>query len=165
MSDITVTGNKLEFNGKTYDCAIGKKGFARNKLEGDNCTPLGNFPLREILYRADKIPKLRTKLPLQPINHDYGWCDAPTDPDYNRKVKLPYSASHEKLWRDDDIYDVIVIIGYNDSPITPGKGSAIFLHVARPGYEGTEGCVALKLPDLLEVLSNADTHTKIIIRS
>lgn len=162
--NILVKGNKLSFNGKTYQCAIGKNGFAVDKKEGDNCTPVGEYPIREILYRADKIAEPKSKLPISRIAKNEGWCDAPNDVNYNRKVKLPYNASHEKLWREDNLYDVVVPLGYNDAPVVPGKGSAIFMHVAKIDYQGTEGCVALKLPDLLDILSKLDRDSKIIIR-
>lgn len=149
---IQVKGNELFFVGKTYKCAVGKGGFSADKKEGDGCTPIGVFPLRECWYRADKIAEPKTNLPLKIITQNDGWCDDANSPDYNRHVKLPYDFSHEKLSRDDDVYDLIITLGYNDSPIIPGKGSAIFMHVARAGYEPTEGCVALKLQDLLEIL-------------
>ena len=180
-SSILVVGNKLTFAGKTYHCAIGKNGFSDNKKEGDGCTPLGIFPLRECWYRADKITKPQTNLPIKIITQNDGWCDDVTSPDYNRHILLSlpsslraqrsnpekkdwiatsstpprndniYNFSHEKLWRDDEVYDLIIPIGYNDLPIIAGKGSAIFIHVARENYEPTEGCVALKLSDLLEI--------------
>lgn len=156
-----ISADKLELGGKTYTIATGKNGFSAEKREGDNCTPIGEYALRECWYRADKLAAPQTKLPLRVIQPDDGWCDAPDHPAYNTHVKLPFAASHEKLWREDDVYDVVVPLGYNDAPIEPGKGSAIFMHVARPGYVGTEGCVALALPDLLEVLEQADSETTI----
>lgn len=160
-----IAADKLEFGGKTYPIAIGKNGFTEDKREGDNCTPMGEYALRECWYRADKLAPPTTALPLHIIQADDGWCDAPDHPAYNTHVKLPFDASHEKLWREDDVYDVVVPLGYNDAPIVPGKGSAIFMHVARPGYVGTEGCVALALPDLLAVLAHADSDTTIITTS
>lgn len=161
---LLVEGTQLSFNGKTYQIAIGKCGFSQDKREGDHCTPLGTFSLRECWYRADKLEKPQTSLPLRIIQQDDGWCDAPDDENYNRHIKLPYISSHEKLWRDDDMYNLIIPLGYNDAPIIAGKGSAIFMHVARPGYEGTEGCVALEQEDLLEVLKSVDSSSKIIIK-
>lgn len=160
-----IAADKLEFNGKTYPIATGKNGFSRDKREGDNCTPLGVFPLRECWWRADKLGQIpKTGLPLRQTQPDDGWCDAPQNARYNKPVKLPFAASHEKMWRDDDVYDVVVPLGYNDDPVLDGKGSAIFIHVARPGYAGTEGCVALALPDLLEILAQVDSDTVIEIR-
>lgn len=132
-------------------CAIGRGGIGAKGGEGDGITPVGTFPIRRVLYRPDRV-SLRTKLPAAAIAEDDGWCDAPNDPNYNMPVKLPYAASHERMWREDRLYDVVVVLGYNDDPVIAGKGSAIFLHVARPDYGPTEGCVALALPDLLEAL-------------
>lgn len=149
---IKVLGNQLAFVGRTYTCAVGKNGFSADKKEGDGCTPLGIFPLRECWYRADKIAAPQTNLPLKIITKNDGWCDDLNSPDYNKHIKLPYDSSHEKLWREDDVYDLIIPLGYNDSPIIRGKGSAIFLHIAKPDYCGTEGCIALAKNDLLEIL-------------
>jgi L,D-peptidoglycan transpeptidase YkuD (ErfK/YbiS/YcfS/YnhG family) len=151
---VQVKGNQLFFNGKAYRCAIGKGGFAADKHEGDGATPLGQFALRECWYRADRLQKPKTGLKTRMISKQDGWCDDPESPDYNKHVTLPYSFSHEELWRQDSRYDLIVPLGYNDSPVLPGKGSAIFLHIAAADYAGTEGCVALTQEDLLEVLAS-----------
>lgn len=135
-------------------CALGRNGVvaAALKREGDGKSPLGRFPLRRALYRSDRLDPPRTALPLTALGPLDGWCDAPEDPAYNRPVVHPYPASAERLWREDSIYDLIVVLGHNDDPVVKGLGSAIFLHVARPAFTGTEGCVALGLHDLLEVL-------------
>jgi len=145
--------NRLEIAGKALRCALGKAGVTRDKREGDNATPVGAFPLRRVLFRADRLSAPETGLHVAPIAPDDGWCDAPGDARYNRHVTLPYPASHETLWRDDHVYDIVVVLGHNDDPPVPGRGSAIFMHVARPGYAPTEGCVALALPDLQAVLA------------
>jgi L,D-peptidoglycan transpeptidase YkuD (ErfK/YbiS/YcfS/YnhG family) len=147
---------QLKFGGHTYCCAIGKNGIRKDKCEGDNATPVGRFPIRHVFYRADKISVPETTLKKYGISPDDGWCDDPTHPDYNRPVKLPFDASHEKLWRDDAIYDIIVILGHNDDPPVPGNGSAIFFHIARPNYEGTEGCIAVTLEDMREILKSVE---------
>lgn len=144
-------GATLDWAAGAKRCAIGRGGIGVKGGEGDGITPIGTFPVRRVLYRRDRV-SLRTKLPASAIAENDGWCDAPDDPNYNRPVKLPYAASHERMWRDDRLYDVVVVLGYNDDPVIAGKGSAIFLHVARPDYGPTEGCVALALPDLLQVL-------------
>ena len=105
----------------------------------------------------------QTGLPVSAISPNDGWCDAPNDAAYNQAVSLPYTASAESLWRDDNVYDLIVVLGHNDSPVVPGCGSAIFIHVAQPDYAATEGCVALALEDLLEVLNDCDHQTQICI--
>jgi len=152
--EITVTApDRLDCGGRTYRCALGRGDIVADKTEGDGGTPAGAYPLRRVLYRPDRLTPPSTGLPVDEIGPDQGWCDAPGHPDYNRQVQLPFAASHEELWRQDMVYDVIVILGHNDDPPTPGNGSAIFMHVARPDYGPTEGCVALALPDLLEVLA------------
>lgn len=133
-------------------CALGRGGVRPDKREGDGATPVGAFPLRRLLYRADRLPRPRTDLPAAEIGPDDGWCDDPADRRYNRPVTLPYPARHERLWRDDGLYDLVVVLGHNDDPPVAGSGSAVFLHVARAGYAPTEGCVALALPDLERVL-------------
>jgi L,D-peptidoglycan transpeptidase YkuD (ErfK/YbiS/YcfS/YnhG family) len=160
---LRVRGNQLFFNDKAYRCAIGKGGFAADKREGDGATPLGVFPLRECWYRADRLQMPQTGLPIRVIEQNDGWCDDPESPDYNKHVTLPYSFSHEELWRQDSRYDLIVPLGYNDGPVLPGKGSAIFMHIAAPDYSGTEGCIALAQEDLLEVLAGCDSKTMIDI--
>lgn len=156
------SADRLEFNGKIYRIAIGKNGFSKDKHEGDNCTPIGTYALRECWWRKDKLKQTPvTGLSLKIIEPDDGWCDAPEHADYNKHVTLPFSASHEKLWREDDLYDVVVPLGYNDDPIIKGKGSAIFMHIAKPGYAGTEGCIALALPDLLEILKYVDETSSV----
>jgi len=153
----------LHFMGKTYTCAIGKTGVTENKCEGDHASPLGVFALREIYYRADKVEAPDSLLPCKIISLNDGWCDDPAHKDYNRKISLPFAASHETLWREDDLYDIIVILGHNDNPPIPGKGSCIFMHVAKEGFEGTEGCVALKKSDLADLLRSVSIDTLIDI--
>jgi L,D-peptidoglycan transpeptidase YkuD (ErfK/YbiS/YcfS/YnhG family) len=142
----------LRVGAQVLSCAIGRGGIAQKGGEGDGITPVGTLPIRRVLYRADRMTRPKTALPLAEILRDDGWCDAPHDPNYNLPVKLPYPASAENMWREDHLYDVVVVLGYNDDPVVPGKGSAIFLHIAKPDYAPTEGCVALALPDLLKIL-------------
>lgn len=142
----------LIWPGGAFRCALGRGGIREDKREGDGASPVGRFPLRRVLYRADRMAAPVTGLPVAPIAADDGWCDAPADPAYNQPVKLPFAASHEEMWRADGLYDVVVVIGHNDDPIVPGEGSAVFMHVAKPDYEPTAGCVALALSDLLALL-------------
>lgn len=155
----------LEWQGRRYRCALGRNGVVIDKREGDGGTPAGILPLRRVLYRADRIPAPVTGLPASPIRHNDGWCDDPADPAYNLPVGLPYRGRHEELWREDGVYDLIAVLGWNDGPIEPGRGSAIFMHVARPNYEPTEGCIALSLIDLLEVLADCRPDTLVRIRA
>jgi len=148
---------RFHLGGRTVRCALGRSGViaASEKREGDGATPLGLWPIRRALYRPDKGPEPRTALKVAPIAPDDGWCDAPADPNYNLPVKLPYAASHERMWRDDALYDLVVVLGYNDDPPVKGRGSAIFLHVARPNYGPTAGCIALARADVLALLAAA----------
>jgi L,D-peptidoglycan transpeptidase YkuD (ErfK/YbiS/YcfS/YnhG family) len=146
--------------------AFGRSGLAAaaDKREGDGASPIGIWAMRRVLWRADKGPAPRTGLPVTPILRDAGWCDAPEDENYNRPVKLPYPASAETLWREDDLYDLVVILGHNDDPVVKGKGSAIFMHLARPDYGPTAGCVALSRPDLEALLAKANPGDALEIR-
>lgn len=156
---------RLHFQGKTYVCALGRSGIVPVKHEGDGATPVGRFCLRRAYFRADKGPAPQTDLPLREIMQTDGWCDAPEHRLYNRPVTLPFAASHEKLWRNDDLYDLIVEMGQNDAPPVPGGGSAVFIHVARPDYGPTEGCVALAKDDLRALLAAWSTRTIVDIRA
>lgn len=159
------TEGTLTLGDKVYPCALGKKGIAGIKSEGDMKTPAGSFPLRTVFYRYDKLSgPIYSKVPMMALLQEDGWCDDPEDAAYNRPVMLPYHASAERLWREDDIYDVIVILGHNDDPVRKGRGSAVFLHVAAEGaghrkFAGTEGCIALKKNDLLEILPALSPET------
>ncbi len=147
---------QLTWRDRRVRCAIGHGGLKRHKREGDGATPVGRWPLRHVFYRRDRrdAPPL-TALPVTVIGEADGWCDDPGDPAYNRPVRLPYPARHERLWRDDGLYDLLAVLGYNDDPPLPGLGSAIFLHVARAGFAPTEGCVAATLADLEALLAAA----------
>jgi len=153
----------FRFGRETLRCALGRGGVRADKREGDGATPVGRFALRRVLWRADRLTQPGTGLPVSVIAPDDGWCDAPDDPAYNRPVKRPYPASHEELWREDGVYDVIVVMGHNDDPVVPGRGSAVFMHVARPDWEPTAGCVALALPDLLRLLKDCGPGTALTV--
>lgn len=162
--DIVVTGNSLLFpDGSAARCAIGRGGIVSTKREGDGGTPVGRWVLRRLVFRPDREEAPETELKTAPIAEDDGWCDDPNDPNYNRPVKLPYSASHENMWREDGLYDIVVILGHNDDPPIPGEGSAIFLHCARPDYGPTEGCVALAHTDLRRLLTQCGPETALVV--
>ena len=144
-------------------CAIGRGGVRSEKREGDGATPQGLFILRRLLYRPDRTAPPPTTLPVRALDPADGWCDAPPDAAYNHMIRLPYPASAESLWRADGIYDLIVPLGYNDEPVIAGRGSAIFLHLARPDFTPTEGCVALGHNDLLIVLAEADAQSRVSV--
>ena len=156
-SFVADSSGRLRWPGGAARCALGRGGVvpAAAKREGDGATPLGAWPMRRVYWRPDRLDRPATALPVEALIPEAGWCDDPADPFYNRPVILPYPASHERLWREDAVYDLIVELGYNDDPVVPGKGSAIFLHLARTDFSPTEGCVACALPDLLALLSVA----------
>ena len=144
----------LSFGKIEVPCSIGKGGITKNKVEGDLCTPAGMWALKRVFYRGDRIKEPETRLQTFSISKNMGWSDDPNDKkSYNTLIKKPHSYSHEDLWRSDNIYDIIVELGYNDNPPIIGKGSAIFMHLARDNFEPTAGCVALKSSDLTSLLS------------
>ena len=165
--NLTVTtaadGAWLDWGAGKRRAAIGPGGIGTKRGEGDGITPRGSFPVRKIFYRADRIAKPVTTLPLRAIQKDDGWCDAPDDPNYNRPVKLPYPASAEVMWREDHLYDLIAVLGYNDDPVVPGKGSAIFLHLARSDHSATQGCVALAYEDAVAAIAQLKPGDQVIV--
>ncbi|HEX3349339.1 MAG TPA: L,D-transpeptidase family protein [Acetobacteraceae bacterium] len=150
------------FDGRRYRAALGRSGVRERKEEGDGATPAGLLPLRRVLYRADRVGIPRASAPREPIGPSDGWCDDPAHAAYNRMVRLPHPARHEALWRTDALYDLIGVLGWNDAPVVRERGSAIFLHVARPDYAPTEGCVALALADLREILAAGLTGVEVV---
>lgn len=163
MDLIVSAVSEARWDGSSVRCALGWGGVTRSKREGDGATPIGTWPLRRLLYRADRIARPQARLETSGIRPEHAWCDDPADPAYNRPVTLPYAGRHERLWREDEIYDLILVLGYNDDPVVPGLGSAIFLHVARPDFSPTEGCVALARADLVQFLAQAQHGDSVIV--
>jgi L,D-peptidoglycan transpeptidase YkuD (ErfK/YbiS/YcfS/YnhG family) len=156
MAIYTASLSRGSLSGPSFEapCVFGKAGLvsAEGKREGDGASPIGVWPVRRVFYRADRLDAPETRLRLDPVMNEDGWCDAPDDPAYNRMVKRPYEASHEALVRDDGLYDLIVVLGHNDDPPVQGLGSAIFLH-CRPDHDrGTLGCVAIPQTDLVRLV-------------
>ena len=163
---IYVTGNaseshrgRLQFGSLVIECALGRCGIDHKTSEADGITPIGLWPLRRVLFRPDRIERPETNLSVTAIAPQNGWCDAPDDPNYNKDVTLPYPASHERLWRQDNLYDIVVVIGFNDDPVVSGAGSAIFLHIATPEYSATEGCIAIHKQDMQRLLKRCEPNT------
>jgi len=144
-------------------CAVGRGGVRADKTEGDGATPAGCWPIRRVLYRADRLARPETVFPCDPLQPHDGWCDAPGDPRYNEQIRLPYPGRHERLWRDAEIYDCIAVLGFNDAPVRAGAGSAIFLHIARRDLGPTEGCVALLRGDLLDFLRAVEPDGRVCV--
>ncbi len=146
------SGGLLTGPGLKFRAVCGRAGVTLHKVEGDEATPQGRLALLRVLYRADRLRAPRCNVPVEPIGQMDGFCDDVLDAAYNRAVRLPYAGRHEALWREDGIYDVIGVLDWNMSPVVAGRGSAIFLHAARPDMAPTAGCVALPLPELLACL-------------
>lgn len=143
--------------------ALGAAGLRTNKREGDKATPRGRFRLLQVRYRPDRVPRPITALPVRRIGRQDGWCDASGDRNYNRDVRLPYPASCERMWRDDHLYDLLIVLDHNQMPRIPNGGSAIFMHLARAGFAPTEGCVALRKEDMVKLLASIAPDAEIEI--
>jgi L,D-peptidoglycan transpeptidase YkuD (ErfK/YbiS/YcfS/YnhG family) len=154
---------RLYWSGGSAAAAVGRAGVKTDKREGDGATPAGTYPLVSILYRPDRIAAPLSRLPLKPLAPSDGWVDEPADANYNRPVSLPYPASAERMWREDDLYDALVVIGYNMEPVVPGAGSAIFLHITAPDFAPTAGCITVEREILLGLLPLLGPGSKIAI--
>src|SRR5688572_14723196 len=150
-----------------WRCTVGEGGIREDKVEGDAATPAGEYPLRRVYFRNDRLVLPKVRLPARPISEHDGWCDDPRSPTYNRLVHVPNDWSAEKMWREDGLYDLVVVVGYNDDPPEGEWGSAIFLHVAREDYAPTKGCVAFSQADLMELVAliGPATRLRILARS
>ena len=146
-------------------CAIGKRGIGIKRKEGDLITPKGKYKIKYILYRKDRISKIQSKLKKIVITKNMGWCDDPKSKDYNKLIKLPTNYSYEKLYRRENIYDLILVLNFNMRPIVRKKGSAIFIHIAKKNYKKTEGCIALKKAHLLKIIKRINKNTTIKIEN
>ena len=152
----------LKLDDYILQCSIGKNGIKSKKKEGDKCTPKGVFSLGKLYYRADKVKKPTTKISTKIIKKNMGWCDDVTSKFYNKEIKINKNIKHEKLYRNDHVYDYLIVINYNTKKIKPGKGSAIFLHLTK-NYKKTLGCVAVKKKDFLIILKLITKNTRIKI--
>lgn len=163
QSPLSKTRGQIRFGMMAIPCALGKGGVKTGKREGDGATP--RKTLRALrLYRRPDRPMVQTLIPVQTTTRRMGWCDDSASRHYNQPVTLPFDKSHEKLWRDDHLYDLVIDTDYNRRPAIKGRGSAIFIHLARPHYTPTEGCIALSRRDLMRVIAMIDTQTRIHVR-
>ena len=153
----------IKYKNFKFRCALGKNGIKKKIKEGDNITPKGTFKIKTVYYRKDKVKKILTSIKIEKIKKNMGWCDDPRSATYNKLINLPNKYSYERLYRKDNIYDLIIVLNYNMSPVIKNKGSAIFIHVANNNYNPTRGCVALSKIDLLKILNNINKRTKIKI--
>jgi L,D-peptidoglycan transpeptidase YkuD (ErfK/YbiS/YcfS/YnhG family) len=142
-----------------FPCALGRGGITANKREGDGGTPLAAMRLLSGYFRRDQFVAGRSRLPMSPIGADLGWCEVSDDRNYNRPVKIPYGASHERMKRDDRLYDACLVLDWNIRPRRRGRGSAIFFHLARPGFTPTQGCVAVTARVMARLLPQLSRRT------
>jgi|TARA_B110000211_G_scaffold223847_1_gene274240 L,D-peptidoglycan transpeptidase YkuD (ErfK/YbiS/YcfS/YnhG family) len=161
--NIKLKNKFLYFDKYRIKCSIGKRGITSKKREGDHKTPSGEFTLKSIFYRKDRIKKIKSKLNKIVIKNNMGWCDDPNSKYYNKKIKFPFSFGAEKLWLKDTIYDLIIVINYNLKPVIKNKGSAIFIHISKKNYKPTKGCIAITKSNLILLISKINKRTKIII--
>ena len=153
----------LKYKNLKFKCALGKSGVKKKTREGDNVTPKGIYKILKVFFRKDRIKKVKAPFKKIKITKKIGWCDDIKSKYYNKQISIPTSLKHEKLYRKDNIYDIICVINYNINPIVANRGSAIFLHITKGNYKNTKGCVALKKNHLLKLLSSIKKNTKIRI--
>jgi L,D-peptidoglycan transpeptidase YkuD (ErfK/YbiS/YcfS/YnhG family) len=153
----------LKYKNLKFRCALGKAGIREKCTEGDLITPKGTYKIINVYYRKDRIKKITSKFKLVEIKKNMGWCDDPKSKKYNRLINLPNKYNHEKLYRKDNVYDLVLVLNYNTKPIIKNKGSAIFIHIAKKNYQKTAGCIALTKVHLIKLLEKINKKTKITI--
>ena len=159
----TSTTGVLSLGARNLPCSLGKSGSGSRKREGDGLTPQGTLPLLWLYYRPDRLRRPKTLLPVYPLTQSMGWCDDPRDPNYNQPVPWPYQSSAEHLWRQDHIYDLIVVLGFNFNPCRKHNGSAIFWHLSRDNFSPTAGCIAIEKKEMLKLLERCGPQTRLIV--
>jgi len=157
------TTGHLAFGSQHLRCALGRSGISARKHEGDGATPCGLMSLLSVYYRPDRLKRPKTGLPIYPLNPTMGWCDDPHDANYNQPVPWPYRASAEHLWREDHLYDLVVILDFNLGPRKKYAGSAIFWHLARNNFSPTEGCIAIEKKEMLKLLEICRPGTRLVV--
>ena len=159
---IIINKNYLTYNKLKVKCTIGRNGIGYKRKEGDLITPKGLFKIKYILYRKDRV-KISTILNKKVLKKNMGWCDDPRSSHYNKLIKLPFAHNHEKLFKRENIYDIVLVLNYNMNPVKKNKGSAIFIHVAKKNFKKTKGCVAIKKPSLIKLIKKINQNTKVKI--
>ena len=162
---IIIKNKFLIYNNYKVKCALGKRGIGNKRKEGDFITPKGLYKIKYILYRKDRVSKIKTKFNKVILKKNMGWCDDPKSSRYNKLIRTPFNYNYEKLYRKNNIYDIILVLNYNMNPIQKGKGSAIFIHIAKKDYSKTEGCIAVKKKDLLKILKELKVKTQVRIEN
>ena len=159
---ILINKKNLIFDNYKAKCSVGKRGIGLKRKEGDLITPKGKYKIKYILYRKDRV-KIQSKIKKIIIKKEMGWCDDPSSEKYNKLIKLPSMYKYEKLYRKENVYDIIIVLNYNMNPTIKNKGSAIFIHVAKKNYKKTEGCVAIKKAHLLKLTKELKRGTTVLI--
>ena len=162
---IFINQKYLTFNNYKVKCAIGKKGIQDEKKEGDLITPRGKYKVKYILCRKDRVKKIRSEVRIIKIKKNMGWCDDPRSRNYNQLINLPSNYRHEKLFKKENTYDIVLVLNYNMRPIKKNKGSAIFIHVSKKNFKKTEGCVAIQKRYLLKIVREIKKNTKVMIEN
>ena len=160
---ILVNKKYLNYGKYKVKCAVGKRGIGLKKKEGDLITPIGQYKIKYILYRKDRIKKSPSKLKKIRIKNNMGWCNDPKSKKYNQLINLPFSHNYEQLFKKENVYDIILVLDYNMNPVKKYKGSAIFIHVAKKNYKKTQGCVAINKSNLLKILKEIKINTEVKI--
>ena len=160
---IYINNKYLIYGNYKVKCAVGKRGIATKRKEGDLITPLGVYKIKYLLYRDDRVNKFHTSFETKKITRSLGWCDDSKSKDYNKLITYPFKHRAEKLFRKDNIYDLILVLNFNMNPTYRNKGSAIFIHVAKPNFTATKGCVALKKNNLIKLIKKIKKNTKVKI--
>ena len=153
----------IRYKNLKFKCTLGRAGIGKKKVEGDNITPVGIYKILNVYYRSDRIKKLNTKFKIYQIKKDMGWCDDPKSKEYNQLIKIPSNYTHEKLYRKDNIYNLILALNYNMKTIIKNKGSAIFIHIANKNYKSTAGCIGIKKSHLIKLVKKIKKNTKVLI--
>jgi len=160
---IIIKNKKLFIDNYKVKCAIGKRGIGLKKNEGDLITPKGEYKIKNLFYRKDRVKNLNTNIKQYAILKKMGWCDDIRSKDYNKLISFPFKYSAEKLYKKENTYDIILVLNYNNNPIRKGKGSAIFIHIAKRNYKSTEGCIAMSKNDLKKIIKKINKKTVVHI--
>ena len=160
---ILINKKYLTYGQYKVKCALGKRGIGHKKKEGDLITPIGQYKIKFILYRKDRIKKIQSKIKKVVIKKNMGWCDDPNSEKYNKLINLPFNFKYEKLFKKENTYDIILVLNYNMNPIKKNKGSAIFIHVVKKNYRKTKGCIAIGKAQLLKIIKKIKNNTEVKI--
>ena len=160
---ILINNKYLFFNEYRIKCAVGKRGIGIKKKEGDLITPKGLYKIKFLLFRKERLKNLKTKIKKLVIKKNMGWCNDSRSKNYNKLITFPFTYGYEKLFRQDNIYDVILVLDYNINPIRKNKGSAIFIHIAKKNYKNTAGCIAISKTHLKKIIKIINKKTIVYI--